>query len=78
MSSDLHVEPAARAAGGSSRWAPWWAYAVVIVPANLGTQQLIPGDVAWWLRAALTATIVVAGIAIVTAIHRAASDGRAR
>lgn len=55
----------------SSRWAPWWIYVLVIVPANLGKEQVLPGDAAWWLRAALTATILLGGIAIVTAIYRA-------
>ena len=56
--------------------APWWIYAVVIVPANLAKEQLLPGDAAWWLRGALTATIVVVGIAVVTALYRAGRDAR--
>ena len=56
--------------------APWWMYAVVIVPANLGKEQLLPDDAAWWVRGVLTATIVVVGIAVVTAVYRAAFDER--
>jgi hypothetical protein len=51
---------------------------VVIVPANLGKEQLLPGDTTWWLRAALTAAIVVAGLAVVTAVYRAGHEARAR
>ena len=64
MNSDLP-------AGSSPRWAPWWLYVAVIAPANLGKEQLLPGDAAWWLRASLTASILVAGIAAITAIYRA-------
>jgi hypothetical protein len=60
----------------ASRWAPRWIYALVIVPVNLGKEQFLPGDAAWWLRAALTAAIVVGGVAAVTAIYRAGRDGR--
>jgi hypothetical protein len=59
----------------SSRWAPWWVYALVIVPVNLGKEQFLPGDAAWWLRAALTA-IVAGRIAVVTVIHRTGRDAR--
>ena len=51
------------------RWAPWWAYVLAIVPANLGKEQFL-GDADWWLRTALTATLVLGGIALVTAIYR--------
>jgi hypothetical protein len=59
-----------------SRWAPWWVYALVIVPANLGKELVLPDDTGWWLRGTLTAAIVVAAIAAVTAIHRAVRDPR--
>jgi hypothetical protein len=55
----------------SSRWAPWWVYVAVIAPANLGKEQLLPEDAAWWIRAGLTAAIVMGGVAVVTAIYRA-------
>ena len=51
------------------RWAPWWIYVVTIAPANLVKEQFL-GDADWWLRTALTATIVFGGIALVTAIYR--------
>ncbi len=60
----------------SSRWAPWWVYALVIVPVNLGKEQFLAGDAAWWLRAALSTAIVAGGIAIVTAIYRTGRDAR--
>ena len=51
------------------RWAPWWIYVLAIVPANLVKEQVL-GDADWWLRTALTATIVLGGIALVTAVYR--------
>ena len=51
------------------RWAPWWIYVLAIVPANLVKEQFL-ADADWWLRTALTATIVLGGIALVTAIYR--------
>jgi hypothetical protein len=50
---------------------------LLIVPANVGKEQLLPSDAAWWIRAGLTATIVVGGIALVTAIYRASRDAEA-
>jgi hypothetical protein len=76
MSSDVQTNVTARSADLSSRWAPWWVYVLLIAPANLGNEQLLPGDAAWWIRAGLTATIVVGGIALVTAVYRAARDAR--
>jgi hypothetical protein len=64
----------ARVQEASGRWAPWWVYVVVIAPVNLVKEQLL-AETAWPLRAALTAVIVVAGIALVTAIHRAGREG---
>ncbi len=61
----------ARCPDRSSRWAPWWTYVVVTFPANWGVQQSLPGDAAWWFRAALTVAVVIANIAIITAIYRA-------
>ncbi len=60
----------------SNRWAPWWVYALVIAPANLGKQQLLPADAAWWLVAVSTAATVVIGIAVVTAVYRASTPVR--
>jgi hypothetical protein len=57
----------------SNRWAPWWAYVLVIAPANLGKQQLLPGDTSWWLVVASTAAIVLVGIAVITAVYRAST-----
>jgi hypothetical protein len=51
------------------RWAPWWIYVLAIAPANLGKEQVL-GEADWWLRTALTATIVLGGIALVTALYR--------
>jgi hypothetical protein len=66
---------ASRPVERSSRWAPWWVYALVIVPANLGKEQFL-ADSHWSLRAVLTATIVVGGIAVITAIHRTSGEAR--
>ena len=76
MSSEVRTNLSARRAEQASRWAPWWVYVLVIAPANLAKEQLLAGDAAWWLRAGLTLTILVGGIAIVTAIYRAARDPR--
>jgi hypothetical protein len=56
----------------SRRWAPWWAYVLVIAPANLGKQELLPAGSSWWLAAFSTAALVVVGVAVVTAAYRAA------
>jgi hypothetical protein len=76
MASDVQANVTALSAYPSSRWAPWWIYVLLIVPANLGKEQLLPGDAAWWMRAGLTATILVGGIALVTAVYRATRDAR--
>jgi hypothetical protein len=76
MGSDARTDVNAGSADRSSRWAPWWIYVLLIVPANLGKERLLPGDAAWWLRAGLTALIVIGGIALVTAVYRAARDTR--
>jgi hypothetical protein len=69
MSSSFESNAPARG-GEQSRWAPWWVYVAVIAPTNVGKEQFLAGSLAWWSRAALTAAIVVGGIALVTAIHR--------
>ena len=74
MSSDARATAAPTGLEQAGRWAPWWIYALVIVPANLGKEQLLPADTAWWLRAALTAAIVATGIAVVTAVYRGRSS----
>jgi hypothetical protein len=60
----------------SNRWAPWWVYVLIIAPANLGKQELLPGDASWWLAAVSTAAIVVVGIAVVTVVYRASTSLR--
>jgi hypothetical protein len=62
----------------SSRWAPWWLYVLVIVPANLGSQQALPDEAAWWLRGGLTVAVAAAGIALVSVVYRAATTRPAR
>jgi hypothetical protein len=61
----------------ANRWAPWWVYLLVVAPANLGKQALLPGDTASWLTAVSTAVVVVVGIAVVTAVYRASAPARA-
>ena len=70
------VQADATGLGRTNRLAPWWIYALIIAPANLGKEQLLPGDAAWWLRAALTAAVVAVGIAVVTALYRAGREVR--
>ena len=74
MSTDLQAV-SIRRSEATSRWAPWWVYVLVIAPANLGKENLLSDD-AWWLRAVLTAAIVLGGIALVTAVYRAGRDAR--
>jgi|Tabmets5t2r1_1033131.scaffolds.fasta_scaffold114874_2 hypothetical protein len=57
----------------SNRWAPWWVYVLVIAPVNLGKQQLLPDDTAWWLVVTSTAATVLVGIAVITAVYRAST-----
>ena len=70
MSSEFRSGLAAPPAERPSRWAPWWMYVLVIVPANIGKEALLPGDTQWLVRGALTAAVVVGGVALVTALFR--------
>jgi hypothetical protein len=70
MTPETSLEPSRASSRPAKRWASWWAYVLVILPANFGKEQLLPGEAAWWLRAALTAAIVTVGIAVVTAFAR--------
>ena len=76
MSSDVQSSTSPGESESGNRWAPWWIYLVVIAPANIGKEQLLPAESAWWLRAVLTAILVAAGIAVVTAVYRAGRDPR--
>ena len=60
------------------QWAPWWVYVLVLAPANLGKEQLLPDESAWWVRAGLTAAILAVGIAVITAAYRAAARANGR
>jgi hypothetical protein len=70
MSSETESTTCERRPVRSSRWAPWWLYVLVIAPANIGKEQLLPDDTAWWLRAMVTAALVAAGVALLTAMWR--------
>lgn len=61
----------------SNRWAPWWLYVLVIAPANMGKQQLLPAGASWWLVAGTTAVTILAGLAAVTAVYRASQGDAA-
>lgn len=76
MSTELQTDAAARSVEQPSRFAPWWIYILVIVPANLAKEQLLSTEASWPLRGALTAAIVVGGIAVVTALYRAGRETR--
>ncbi len=77
MSIELQSDTGPRGVEHSNRFAPWWVYAVVLVPANLAKEQLLSADASWLLRGALTAAIIVGGIAIVTSLYRAGRETRA-
>ena len=53
-----------------ARWAPWWVYVVVLVPANLIKQYAL-GDAPVALNVAVTLVLVAAGVAGITALYRA-------
>ena len=74
MSTDLPTETPTSRHGRD--WAPWWTYVLVIVPANVAKEQLLPDEIDWWARGAATAAIVVVGIALVTALYRAGRELR--
>jgi hypothetical protein len=76
MSSEAHTDTSVRLPERSSSWAPWWAYVLVIVPANVGKEQFLPSGADWWLRGTLTALVVVGGIALITALYRVGRDER--
>ena len=76
MRTELHTDTAERGIEQSNRFAPWWIYAVVIVPANLAKEQLLSNDASWLLRGGLTAAIVVGGIEVITALYRAGRETR--
>jgi membrane protein YdbS with pleckstrin-like domain len=76
MTTEAHTETSARPSDKSSRWAPWWIYVLVIVPANVSKELLIAGDTDWWLRSALTALVLVGGIVLITAVYRLGRDER--
>ncbi|HEY7196276.1 MAG TPA: hypothetical protein VH306_03750 [Gaiellaceae bacterium] len=60
----------------NSRWAPWWLYVIVIFPISWNVQQWVAGDAPWWYHLALAVGVIVANVAIITAIHRAYWDRR--
>jgi hypothetical protein len=72
----MNLQANAHSPEPASRWAPWWAYVLAIVPANLSKELVMPDDAAWWLRPGLTAAIVILGLAFVTAIYRAGREAR--
>ena len=57
------------------RWAPWWVYVVVLVPANLLKQAAL-GAAPVAVNVALTAALVAIGVTAITAMYRGL-NGRA-
>jgi hypothetical protein len=56
----------------STRWAPWWLYAVAIVVTNqLRTGWLQPEGMALWLEIAVGLASIAVVVAVVTAVWRA-------
>lgn len=53
----------------ASRWAPWWVYVVVLVPAN-AIKQYALGDAPVAVNVAATLALVAAGVAGITALYR--------
>jgi hypothetical protein len=53
----------------ASRWAPWWVYVVVLVPAN-AIKQYALGDAPVAVNVAATLALVAAGVVVITALHR--------
>lgn len=58
------------------RWAPWWVYVLVIVPANLGKQRLLPEDASTALTAASTLVTIGGLFLLVTVVYRAMAGQR--
>jgi hypothetical protein len=52
-----------------SRWAPWWVYVAVLVPAN-ALKQVALGDAPVALNVAVTLVLVAVGVVAITAVHR--------
>ncbi|MEV0715024.1 hypothetical protein [Asanoa sp. NPDC050611] len=61
---------------GNRRWAPWWLYLVVLLPANLAKQAAL-GDAPVALNVAATVALVGAGIVVITALYRAFASNSA-
>ena len=53
----------------TGRWAPWWVYVVVLVPAN-ALKQFALGDAPVAVNVAATLALVAAGVVAITAIYR--------
>ena len=57
----------------TGRWAPWWVYVVVLVPAN-ALKQFALGDAPVAVNVAATLALVAAGVVGITAIYRMSRD----
>lgn len=60
---------------GTGRWAPWWVYVVVLVPANVVKQYAL-GDAPVAVNVAVTLALVAVGVAGITALYRTTRDAR--
>lgn len=58
-----------RTRNATGRWAPWWVYVVVLVPAN-ALKQFALGDAPVAVNVAATLALVAAGVVGITAIYR--------
>jgi hypothetical protein len=54
---------------GTGRWAPWWVYVVVLVPAN-AIKQYALGDAPVAVNVAATLALVAVGVVGITALYR--------
>ena len=58
-----------------SRWAPWWVYVVLLVPAN-AIKQFALGDAPVAVNVAATLALVAAGVVVITALYRTSRGPR--
>ena len=61
---------------GSGRWAPWWVYVIVLVPANYAKQAML-GDGPVAINVAATLALIAVGVVIITALYRSFAKGSA-
>jgi hypothetical protein len=66
MKQQLHRQPST-----STRWAPWWAYLVIIVGANYLRRAALPDGSTPALRVVVALTVSAVLFVVITVIYRA-------